>query len=94
MKKFLVLFFALLLASLLFARGPTKDFPYEYYTRSEASYYSSSSRNLKQLDKDSEWTVFLYDEGKTYYIVHQYEQGKEPSIEELMRILKRSQICI
>lgn len=89
-KKFFTVFALFFLVAFLFAKGPTKDFPYEYYTSSERdwSYYSSYCRTGKLLDDDSEWKVFLCKSYRTCYIVHKYKQGKEPRVDDLYKILK------
>ena len=98
LKKFLAVLVVLFVFTAVWAQNPTKNFPYYYYETSGGpnNCYDSLARNFAriksggvELENNDEWTVALYRNGTTHYLVHQYASGKAESRAELIEVLKK-----
>ncbi len=90
-RKFLSVVFGLFFLLSVWAQRPTKDFPYEYYNSSERSikYYHLDSENGRPKRNDENWTVTLYVEKYTDYIVFQYKE-KSPTESDIKNMLRNN----
>lgn len=89
-RKLFAIFLSIFFALALWARIPTKDFPYWYYDSSEKEldFFARYFYHPKQLEENDEWIVTLYNDDNLYFIVHRYKQGREQSADELEDVLR------
>lgn len=89
-RKLLSFFFSLFLVFALWAKGPDKDFPYEYHDKSEDYTFSISSLNyIKTVQNDDKLNVTLYRKSNIDYIVFSYKT-KTPGEREIKDMLKNA----
>ena len=89
-RKLLSFFFSLFLVFALWAKGPDKDFPYEYHDKSEGYTFSISDNNkIKTIQNDDKLNVTLYRKNNIDYIVFSYKM-KTPGEMEIKDMLKNS----
>ena len=89
-RKLLSFFFSLFLVFAIWAKGPDKDFPYEYHDKSEDYIFSISSLNyIKTVQNDDKLNVTLYRKSNLDYIVFSYKK-KAPGEGEIRDMLKNA----
>ena len=89
-RKLLSFFFSLFLVFAIWAKGPDKNFPYEYHDKSEGYTFSISSLNyIKTVQNDDKLNVTLYRKSNIDYIVFSYKK-KAPGEGEIRDMLKNA----
>lgn len=92
-RKLLSYFFSLFLVFALWAKGPDKNFPYEYHDKSEGYTFSSfgldSYNKIKTVKNDDNQTVTLYRKSNLDYIVFSYKK-KAPGEGDIRDMLKNA----
>lgn len=90
-KAFVLSSLLLFLSSFLFARDPSSDFPYYYYSGYEKSYNCilSNASFVRTTVDNSEFTLSIYQKDNTFYFIYRYKTYT-PSEEDLQKVLKSS----
>ena len=89
-RKLLTLILSVFLVFAVWARGPEKNFPYEYYEKNEKSLRDFNlGTMIKMIRNDDKWAVTLYRSYDTDYIVFIYKDSA-PSVSSIKDMLKES----